>query len=1254
MNLYKIDFNIKTQNQKESEDKEPSKIEPNIEQRKINVYKEDDLKSKSLEKKSFFKFKDNKNYNNLDNNKIDDKRIITSKSYINIEEKDNKKEPKEEKRRTWKFTVVKKENDVIKEIDNKIEEIKEKKDENNIMIFKKEKEIIEDKTPKITYNYTKSEEEGKEKEINKYLPNQDSIPKKKAYEYKKDEFSSNIKVIDSKNINIITSKEENKGIDKITNDLDKNEKEEIKTSWRLGVRNKYEQKNKQISKSEKQEKIKYDYNESNFENEKRKIDTKKKENISIRNKYELEKKEKQKLEDNQEKEKTKADKEIKKEFNIDKTDSEKMAFKDEVERRKNIEIISKGRMELKPEKMNIQDNIVKPKDINEPKKFEYKKILEENRQYSTENKNIEKNKIISEKPKEPSHKILTKSKSEKKDYSFKIKNKKDDDITELQEQKVNIITKEIQKPKEEINRFYKKEIQIKPIDIKEKREDNKQEIIAKRYEKKEVRRIPYLDKSQSKENIIEQTNIYYKSKFALDKDVNKLTDNNKLINNIYEKEKDKKHEIKHDIKKKGIIEQTQNEDKKKEIKEKEKEKYIKNKDLINISRNVIEENKTTNIEKNNINIIKTKENVDKMKYKQIEPIKKGDIIPQTKIETQEKEELKDKQQIIEVPRKSYIHMSPRIKSKNIINAEEEKEIYSYKKYDYSQGKKKDFTFNKNEKKSELDKFKDSIEIKKEKKERKEKNKYNREEPIYENKKLKIKQKIRDLDIEKEELKEEETKEKEEIIEKEKQKKEEELLKEQQLLKRMKLEKIEIQKIKREQKEIARQEKERIKREQEEYARQEKERIENEQRILEEKERVEKEEKRKQKEKEELNKKNLLEKINTSKETQKDNAIKKSKYLQKNEKYKETPLPQEEQIKELIPSKKIHKSKKSIFSTTSSDNFSLANKKNIYQRKESQESNSKISSTSGKDKKYISKRYSKIKNILTEGKLQSFTSNEIISKTETKEKDELIKEDTEDIYEEINESKNLEEDIDNRKRKSKIFKFKYLDVKKATNKERIKTEKKENYKEEEEESDTFKNKENINLKNAKKKEIEEEEYSAQINDLDEETQVKNIYKKIKKEKKAKKYPKKDLYKKNLQIETKDKYYDYDLSNNDNLENLISESNFKKIQYTQEEKNIDDLISIKKNLPLKIKVYQCIIYKNTDPSLNEEQVKDTIHKRNKSQGINKSLIIKIPEGFDIYDKRENDDIDIEEIKKEKASKKKKFRMSFLKASNSTAAM
>ena len=72
------------------------------EQKKISVDKEDDLKSKSLEKISFNKFRENKIDSNLENNKIVNNRFITSKSYKNIEEKDNKNEPKEEKRRTWK------------------------------------------------------------------------------------------------------------------------------------------------------------------------------------------------------------------------------------------------------------------------------------------------------------------------------------------------------------------------------------------------------------------------------------------------------------------------------------------------------------------------------------------------------------------------------------------------------------------------------------------------------------------------------------------------------------------------------------------------------------------------------------------------------------------------------------------------------------------------------------------------------------------------------------------------------------------------------------------------------------------------------------------------------------------------------------------------------------------------------------------------------------------------------------------------
>ena len=100
--------------------------------------------------------------------------------------------------------------------------------------------IIEDEAPKIIYDYSKSKVEEKEKEkedINK--PYQDSVPKKKAYEYKKDEFSTNIKVIDSKNINILKPKEENKEINKISNKMDKIEKEEAKTSWGFGIKNKY-------------------------------------------------------------------------------------------------------------------------------------------------------------------------------------------------------------------------------------------------------------------------------------------------------------------------------------------------------------------------------------------------------------------------------------------------------------------------------------------------------------------------------------------------------------------------------------------------------------------------------------------------------------------------------------------------------------------------------------------------------------------------------------------------------------------------------------------------------------------------------------------------------------------------------------------------------------------------------------------------------------------------------------------------------
>ena len=126
-------------------------------------------------------------------------------------------------------------------------------------------------------------------------------------------------------------------------------------------------------------------------------------------------------------------------------------------------------------------------------------------------------------------------------------------------------------------------------------------------------------------------------------------------------------------------------------------------------------------------------------------------------------------------------------------------------------------------------------------------------------------------------------------------------------------------------------------------------------------------------------------------------------------------------------------------------------------------------------------------------------------------------------------------------------------------------------------------------------------------------------------------------------------EYDDANEENLNNILSESNIKKKNYFQTEKILDDKTQQRRDLPLQIKVFKCIIYRNTDPSLDEEIVLDIIHKRNKSQGLDKNIIIKIPEENNFISKKEN--ADIEEIK-DKKEKKKKFRMSFLKVSKSSA--
>ena len=335
----------------------------------------------------------------------------------------------------------------------------------------------------------------------------------------------------------------------------------------------------------------------------------------------------------------------------------------------------------------------------------------------------------------------------------------------------------------------------------------------------------------------------------------------------------------------------------------------------------------------------------------------------------------------------------------------------------------------------------------------------------------------------------------------------------------------------------------------------------------------------------------------------------------------------------------------MVTTPSSDNFLLANK-NIYQRQRSQESNSKISSASGKDKKYTSKRLSQIKNILSESKsslllnigeinnLQPFNSNDIIIETEPKNKNDLIKKHIDKI-----------EDIDDKKRKSNIFKFKYLDKMKSKGKSNIiNTEIKEKNKYE------FNNEENIINEDKENKEELVKGHNLPRNKIIEIGHEK-ISKEIKKEMKKNIYVNKNLLKKKLKIKTEEEENSEDNEAEEkNLNNIKSESNIQKKKYIQTEKIFYDKSSHKRNLPLQIKVFKCIIYINKDPFLDEKMILDALHKRNKSQKIDKNnIIIKKPKKINSSDKKRDDDI--EEIK-DKKEKKKKFRMSFLKGSKSSA--
>ena len=100
-------------------------------------------------------------------------------------------------------------------------------------------------------------------------------------------------------------------------------------------------------------------------------------------------------------------------------------------------------------------------------------------------------------------------------------------------------------------------------------------------------------------------------------------------------------------------------------------------------------------------------------------------------------------------------------------------------------------------------------------------------------------------------------------------------------------------------------------------------------------------------------------------------------------------------------------------------------------------------------------------------------------------------------------------------------------------------------------------------------------------------MENVYKKTLLntiDKKAKKYKKKFL---NLSDEEEDEYANLN-----------------------EDKNLNNLSFSTSKLATKIKIFKCVIWKNTDPDINEDILKTILHYRNRSQGLNKSFIIKLP--------------------------------------------
>ena len=91
----------------------------------------------------------------------------------------------------------------------------------------------------------------------------------------------------------------------------------------------------------------------------------------------------------------------------------------------------------------------------------------------------------------------------------------------------------------------------------------------------------------------------------------------------------------------------------------------------------------------------------------------------------------------------------------------------------------------------------------------------------------------------------------------------------------------------------------------------------------------------------------------------------------------------------------------------------------------------------------------------------------------------------------------------------------------------------------------------------------------------------------------------------------------------------------------ESNINSGIFPRKGLPTKIKIYKCVVWKNTDPDLTEEAIKSLFHKRNKSQGLNSSFIMKLPDGMNLEETLFSDNEEKKKVDKFGKNKIKKFK-------------